>query len=283
MAVPSKQQGRCVLTQAASLHARSALHMQPMVKQAGQQQAGQHQLLGSRSVTQPLQTVRQRSKGAHEGGTATYAGASRIGRLDTENSSSHFNSHSRHAGVRPVHTKPLDLTVMLSMTLLVTNATTLVVCANLRKMQIMGSFGLRTWDGFLLAQGIYRTAVQQVPEPLQMSKLALQALGRAPTAAAAPQAALPSRGGRPPLPFQRPPSGLQRSCSAAAGAQPNRAISRSYSDPGEAEQEASSALLHDVMQKRAAQWPPAKILAKDHFQPKQYAPCTCCTCCQSLV
>ncbi|BDA50905.1 probable formin-like protein 14 at C-terminar half [Coccomyxa sp. Obi] len=202
MADPWKQQGRCEPPQVASLDARSTLHMQPMVKQAGQQ------LPGSRSVTQPLQAVSHRSKSAHEGGIASYAGASRIGRLDAENSSSLFNSHSRHAGV---------------------------------------------------------------PEPLQMSKLALQALGRAPAAAAAPQAALPSRAGRPPLPLHRAPSGLQRSCSAAASAQLNRAMSRSYSDPGEAEQEASSALLHEVMQKRAGQWPPAQILAKDHCKPKQRA------------
>ena len=110
---------------------------------------------------------------------------------------------------------------------------------------------------------------EQVPEPLQMSKLALQALGRAPTAAAAPQAGLPSRAGRPPLPLQRAPAGLQRTFSAAAAAEPSGPIARSYSDPG-AEQEARSALLHEVMQKRAGQWPPAKILAKDQCQSKQY-------------
>ncbi|CAL8462809.1 g2342 [Coccomyxa elongata] len=202
----SQQQGRSAPPLLASLDARSVLHMQSAVKQVGQQRAG-HQLLGSRSVTQPLQSVRHKSKRVQEGGALSYAGASRIGRLDAENSSSLFNSHSRHAGV---------------------------------------------------------------PEPLQMSKLALQALGRAPAAAAAPQAALASRAGRPPLPLQRAPPSLQRSCSIAAGAQPNGADCRTYSDPG-AEQEVSSALLHEVMQKRAGQWPPAMILAKDHCQHKQRA------------
>ncbi len=102
MAHPSQQQGRYAPPQLASMDARSALHMQSVVKQVGQQRAGQ-QLVGSRSVTQPLQTVRHRSKRAQEGGTQSYAGASRIRRLDAENSSSLFNSHSRHAGVRSLH------------------------------------------------------------------------------------------------------------------------------------------------------------------------------------
>ena len=102
MADPSKQQGRCAQPRAASLDARSAGHMEPTVKETGQQRAGQ-QLLGSRSVTQPLQAVRHRKKGFQDGGTNSYAGASRIGRLDAENSSSLFNSHSRHAGVCPLH------------------------------------------------------------------------------------------------------------------------------------------------------------------------------------
>lgn len=154
MADASQQQGRCVPPQLASVGARSALHMQSVVKQVGPQRAG-HQLVGSRSVTQPLQSVRHKGNCAREGGTQSYAGASRIGRLDAENSSSLFNSHSRHAGVCSLHINTSSS--VLVVTLLVANATMANAC--MQKVQIMSSIGLCTCHGLLLAQGSQRVAV----------------------------------------------------------------------------------------------------------------------------